>query len=273
MSRRPKRLPVGFETAEIAERRRDRMIRILQRDPDRFATQIDMLQKCVRGAECRQRNCDVCMRATRLRLMREGCKHFRSMALSGELITVSIVLPDETSPAHLGPRDFRRLRSRLDQRLRRTPLPVPLYIAGIDVSLNEKDGQSHWQPQLYVVTLAENEKALRDEFGDPDSEERLVRVSLCTDLCSVLTYALKTEFVRRVSYIDETGRWNTRKVGLSNSKRRVVAWWLRDAGCWDTVFLMGLTRRGDRLVRLRRQSNLSFSKRPKVPRRARVRPY
>jgi hypothetical protein len=272
----PKCLPAGFETADLAERRRDRMIRVLQRDPERFATQIDMLEKCVGGAECRQRNCDVCMRATRLHLLRGGCKHFRSMALSGEVIAFSIVLLNETGVAKRGPPDFRRLWSRLARRLQRIPLPVPRLIAGIDVSLNEDGGRLFWQVQLYGVTHAANEEAVWDEFDDPDSEEHVVQVSrcrsLCTDLCRVLTYAVKTQFVRRVSYIDRKGHRNTRKVGLTNSQRRLVAWWLRDVRCWDTVFLVGLTRRGDRLVPLRKRSKLSFSKRPKVPRRARARP-
>jgi hypothetical protein len=175
------------------------------------------------------------------------------MARRRELIAFSIVLPNETGHARRGPPEFRRLRSRLSRRLQRIPLPVPKLLTGIDVSLNEKRSQSHWQLQLYGVTHAANAEALRDEFGD-DRVKGLIRIRLCTDLCRVLTYAVKTQFVRRVSYIDErTGRWNTRKVGLSNSQRRLVAWWLRDVGCWDTLFFRGLTRRGDRLVSLRRR--------------------
>jgi hypothetical protein len=275
MSMRPKRPPAGIETADIAERRQDREIRIHKRDPERFSKQIDLLERCVGGSECRLRICHLCMRKTRLHLIREGCAHFWSMARSGEVIAFSIVLLNETGVAGRGPPDFRRLWSRLGRRLERIPLPVRRSIAGIDVSLNEKCGQSYWQLQLYGVTHAANKKALEDAFGD-DRVKRLVRISrcrsLCADLCRVLTYSLKTQFVRRVSYIDETGRWNTRKVGLSNAQRRVVAWWLRDVGCWDTLFFQGLTRRGDRLVSLRRRSKLSFSRCRKVPRRARARP-
>ena len=49
---------------------------------------------------------------------------------------------------------------------------MPQLIAGIDVSLNEKGGQSHWQLQLYGVTHAANEKALRDAFGEDRVEVR-----------------------------------------------------------------------------------------------------
>ena len=276
MRLRPICPPPGFETPNVTGRRQDREIRIHKRDPERFSKQIDLLERCVGGSECRLRICHLSMRKTRLHLLREGCKHFRSMALSGELIAFSIVLPNETGVAHRGPPDFRRLRSRLSRRLQRIRLPVLRMIAGIDVSLNEDGGRLFWQVQLYGVTHAANAKALRDEFGDPYSVERLVRISLCTDrctdLCRALTYALKTQFVRRVSYVDErTGRRNTRKVGLSNSQRRIVAYWLRDVGCWDTLFLVGLTRRGDRLVSLRRRSKLSFSKSGKVPVSARAR--
>jgi hypothetical protein len=263
-------LPPGFETTDIGERYQNLDIRILKKDPERFANEIDLLEGCVGGSECRLHICRLCLRKTRLHLVREGCRHFEPLARRRELIAFSIVLPDETGHSDRGPPEFRRLRSRLKRRLERLPLPVPLLLAGIDVSLNEKAGRSHWQLQLYGLTHAVNAETLREAFGD-DKVKGLIRIRLCTDLGRALTYALKTQFLRRISYVDRTGRWNTRKVGLSNSKRRLVAWWLRDVRCWDTVFLVGLTRRGDRLVLLRRRSKLSFSRSAKVAGSARAR--
>jgi hypothetical protein len=243
----------GIETQQIAESRQDELLRQLKRQPKRFSAQIKMLDGCVRGSECGRRICHVCMRETRQQLLREGCAHFGSMARCRELIAFSIVLPNEIGHADRGPPEFRRLRSRLERRFQRLPLSVPELIAGLDVSLNEDRGKSRWQLQAYGITRAANATALRDAFGVSGSVERPIRIRPCTHLCRALTYALKTQFVRRISYVDKTGRWNTRKVSLSASQQRVVAWWLRDAGCWDTLFFRGLTRRGDRLVALRKR--------------------
>jgi len=269
MRQRPKCLPRGFETTDIAERRRDRLIKVLQRDPERFATQIDLLYECNVRRGCGARICDICMRKTRLHLVREGCKHLGPLVRRRELIAVSIVLPNETGHVNRGPPDFRRLRARLKRRLERLPLAVPLLIAGLDVSLNEEGGRQFWQVQLYGVTHVNNTEALRDAFGRSESVEKPLQICTCTDLGAPLTYALKTQYVRRVSYRDRKGNAKTRKPWLSNSQRRVVARWLRDVGCWDTVFLVGLTRRGERLVPLRRRSKLLRGH--KVPRKTRAR--
>src|SRR5262245_52039315 len=134
MRQRPKCLPRGFGTTDIAERRRDRVIRTLQRDPERFGTLIDVLEKCVGRHECRKRVCDVCMCKARVELVREGCAHFGPMMCSREVIAFSIVLSSETGHADRGPPDFRRLRARLSRRLERLALPIPKLIAGLDVS-------------------------------------------------------------------------------------------------------------------------------------------
>jgi hypothetical protein len=253
MRERPKCLPRGFETTDIAERRRDRLIKVLQRNPERFATQIDLLYECNVRSGCGARICDICMRKARVILVREGRTQFESLGRSGQLIGYSIILGEETGDVDRGPPDFARLCSRLRRRLQRLPLPVPKLIAGLDVSLNERCGQSHWQLQLYGVTHAANEKALRKAFGVSGSIERPIRIRLCTDLPRALTYSLKTRIVRRVSYVDQkTGHWTTKKFDLRPSQQRTLAWWLRNAGCWDTMFFRGLTRRGDHLVSLRK---------------------
>ena len=104
MRLRPICLPPGFETAAIAEQRRDRLIEVLRRDPQRFAAQIDLLEECGRGSECHQRICDPCMRKARVQLVNEGLAHFGPMVRSGKLIAVSVVLANEAltlTKAHL----------------------------------------------------------------------------------------------------------------------------------------------------------------------------
>jgi hypothetical protein len=242
-------MPAGFETRQIAESRRDELLRILRKEPHRFARVIRILDDCSVRTPCGLRICDVCMRKTRLDLVREGCAHFQSLARSREVIAFSIILWDETGQVDLGPPELPKLRSRLEPLLDRLPLPVVKLIAGLDVSLNQDGRIPEWQVRLCGITHAANEQALRDTLGGLEGVER---IRTCTNLGAALTDALKMQFVRRISYADLTGRRYTHKRSLSASEERVVAWWLREAGCWGTLFFQGFTRRGERLVPLRR---------------------
>ena len=73
----------------------------------------------------------------------------------------------------LGPPELPKLRSRLEPRLDRLPLPVVKLIAGLDLSLNQDGRIPEWQVRLCGITHAANEQALRVELGGLESVEHV----------------------------------------------------------------------------------------------------
>jgi hypothetical protein len=134
-------------------------------------------------------------------------------------------------------------------------------IGGIDVSHNLVSGSK--DPGYFQVHLA---FAI---FGYPDSEAdrkklkelvkeafrveptapRPVVVKPIRNPVRQLSYLLKSTFYRRISYIGDNGRWNTRKPApvVRASEQVEIARWLDKYSMTDRLLLYGVRREGDRL--------------------------
>jgi hypothetical protein len=136
------------------------------------------------------------------------------------VVTVPAVLGDEQyDVGDLHKADLLQVNKRLQRRFQRAELPVVL--AGVDISLNEDSAGAwdpHWQVQVYGVVVGlprvEVKQRLILSFPPSNSVSRPLKVRKCDELQHALSYTIKPMFIRRVSYVDDTGRLNTRKVTL-----------------------------------------------------------
>jgi hypothetical protein len=131
---------------------------------------------------------------------------------------------------------------------------------GIDLSLNDETQKNHsiaWQPQLYAVAHANVEslsKVLRGKYRADQSARRPVQIKRCDGTANAISYAFKTDFVRRIAFRAEVGPpdhrrkcWHTRKVSLRPSEHVQAMLWMHKIGLAGRLFLRGvrMTRTGD----------------------------
>jgi hypothetical protein len=131
---------------------------------------------------------------------------------------------------------------------------------GIALSLNDdvqkKQGIA-WQPQLYAIAEADVSglsKVLRERFSPTESARRPVQIKACDGTANAISYAFKTDFVRRIAYRTEIGPpenrrkcWQTRKVSLRAGEHVQAMLWMHKIGLAGRLFLRGvrMTRTGN----------------------------
>jgi hypothetical protein len=228
------RLLPDFETEQMAFERQSQMIRALKGDDPVVKSLADQLKRCAKGSPCDLSMCPICVRKLRASFVLTALKVIRRVQRKRKLpITAfSAVLKNGRYPVgRLAKTDLPVINDRVQCQHRRAGFP--LVFAGIDISLNEDGRQtrrSHWQVQAYGVVVELDvdvvKGALQRLYPRTSSAARPLRVRECCELPEALSYVIKPEFVRRVSYIDDTGRHNTRKCGLKAAQLRnwLCAW-------------------------------------------------
>ena len=146
------------------------------------------------------------------------------------------------------------------------------WIAGaLDLSLND-DTQKKlgiaWQPQFFglanVANREEVSKALRNAYSPTKYVPRPVQMKECDGSARAISYASKTDFVKRIAYRTEVGPpenrrkcWTTRKVSLRPIEHVRAMLWMHRIGFAGRLFLRGvrMTRVGDSvgLVKIRKR--------------------
>jgi len=131
---------------------------------------------------------------------------------------------------------------------------------GIDLSLNDdtqKNQGIFWQPQLYAICCADVSnlsKVLRERFKSTEATHRPVQIKSCDGTKAAVSYAFKTEFVRRIAYWGKSASsqnpresWHTRKVSLRAVEHVQAMLWMHKIGLAGRLFLRGvrMTRNGD----------------------------
>jgi len=220
-----------FETEQTAFERQSEMIRALNGDDPAATRLADKLKACANGSPCDLSMCPICVRRLRASFVLPALKVIRRVQRKRKLpITAfSAVLKNGRYPVgNLAKIDLPVINRRVQRQHQRAQFP--LVFAGIDISLNEDGRQtrrSHWQVQAYGVVVGLDvdavKKALQRLYPRTSSAPRPLRVRECCELPEALSYVIKPEFVRRVSYIDDTGRHNTRKCSLKAAQLRELA--------------------------------------------------
>jgi hypothetical protein len=84
---------------------------------------------------------------------------------------------------------------------------IQVAIGGIDFSFNEdREGnyQPFWSPHVYVITTTRNKKGLKRElakqFPETGTTPRPIKMTPFQNTARRRSYAMKTQFVRRIGY-------------------------------------------------------------------------
>jgi hypothetical protein len=132
---------------------------------------------------------------------------------------------------------------------------------GIDLSLNDDTQKNQgivWQPQFYGLADVNDVEALssllRETYSPTNTTPRPVQIKECDGSARVISYAFKTEFVRRIAFRAEVGPpenrrkcWDTRKVSLRAGEHVQAMLWMHRVGLAGRLFLRGvrMTRTGN----------------------------
>jgi len=173
--------------------------------------------------------------------------------VSEDITAFSFALPEEQyAVGDLHKANLLQINKRLQRRYERAGLP--LVLGGVDISLNEDSAgcwSPYWQLQVYGVTvdlpLAEVKKRLAVNLPISERIPRPLRVRDCIEIHQGLSYIIKPMFIRRVSYVDPTGRLNTRKVPIKSAEMRELAVWLDQYPLTARYLLIGCRRYEDRI--------------------------
>ena len=129
-----------------------------------------------------------------------------------ELVAASVVFPDGTAqPGKLERLDLVKVRRRFTDSLNAVR-GIEWLVAGLDISLNDQTAQHRglrWQVQLYGTAEVKDRelvsKGLRKRYVSSRQVKRAIQIKSSDGSNEVISYSLKTEFVRRISYRGEAG--------------------------------------------------------------------
>ena len=253
----------GAPTADDAKKARKRCIKRLKRFSPQFpeaAKLAKILARCKRRRRCMSGACPECGRAFQ-RFFVSEVGNLSARKSEQRLASVSIAFPK-----HRTAEDQLRLLSttKLERSLSETIKDaddLAWMVGGIDLSLNDDTQKNHgvvWQPQFYgfadVTSREALSKVLRDRFIATKRAPRPVHTKECDGSTRALSYAFKTDFVRRIAYRKNVGSpenrrkcWHTRKVSLRPIEHVRAMLWLHKVGIAGRLFLRGvrMTRTGD----------------------------
>jgi hypothetical protein len=97
------------------------------------------------------------------------------------------------------------------------------------------------------LDTAEVKTRLAKLYPRNNTTPKPLRVRRCKNLALALSYMIKPYFGRRVSYIDGTGRFNTRKVPLKRPQVQELATWIDQYPLTARYALTGCRRYRDQI--------------------------
>jgi hypothetical protein len=248
-----------FETRQQTLHRKVVLIRRLIGGDDDAITVARRLNACSKHAPCESPICPACVRCLRHSFIKGGMACCIADILErgnvpGEhVVAFSGALSEEQyAVGELHKADFKKLNKRLQRRFQRAGLPHVL--AGVALCLNEDSTRRwppSWQLQVYGVVVGlprlEVKKRIAANLPISESIPRPLKVRSRGELADALSYIIKPMFVRRVSYVDTTGPFNTRKVPIKSAEMRELAVWLDQYPLTARYLLTGCRRYGDRI--------------------------
>ena len=165
-------------------------------------------------------------------------------ANSTPLSAVSIAIAENRTPEdRLHTLHTTAMKRALSYVLNKAP-GISWVAGGIDLSLNDdtqKGSDIGWLPQFYGFVATSDIKTLSDllrkRYPKTKQAPRPVQVKACDGSTEALSYGFKSEFVRRVAYRDQQGRWNTRKISLPPKHHVQAMLWMHKIGLSGRLFL------------------------------------
>ena len=244
----------GQLSAEIANAKRQKLVKRLRKVSGAFAKAAelaDSVEKCASRRRCKSQACPECTRAFQRWFVASVSEFARADAKRGHhLVALSLAPPAAyASPGRLSTLDMEKINSELCESLFRDS-NVQWGAVCADISLNDltqKGLKVIWQAQFYgfLKVRDKNEllRTLRAAFPSCEAVSRPVRLRKYDASRYATSYALKTEFVRRISYWDSNGRypcWHTRKCTLKAREHIELMIMLAECGFEKRVIFYGI---------------------------------
>jgi hypothetical protein len=219
-----------------------------------------ILARCKRRRRCMSGACPQCTGAFQ-RWFVAQVVDLASKADPGELKSISIIFQKhQTADEQLNALGTTGMKRSLSQTVKDAD-GLEWMAGGIDLSLNDdrqkKQGIA-WQPQFYGLADVNDVEALsnllRGTYSPTKPAPRPVQIKECDGSTKVISYAFKTDFVRRIAYRTEVGPsdnrrkcWHTRKVSLRAGEHVQAMLWMHRVGLAGRLFLRGvrMTRTGN----------------------------
>jgi hypothetical protein len=154
--------------------------------------------------------CPVCGRAFQRWFVAEVGK-LADAADHGDLNSISLIFSEYRTPEdQLTASDTVKMMRSLSETIKNA-IGLGWIAGGVDISLNDgrqkKQGIA-WQPQIYVIAHGDMDavrKLLRDKYSRTELVTRPVLIKRCDGTAQAISYAFKTDFIRRISYQKEVG--------------------------------------------------------------------
>ena len=249
--------PTSKEAHETRSRYIKRLLRFSSQFPDARKL-AGILASCDRRQRCMSGACPECLRAFQRWFVFQVLK-LTSGGGSADLRCVSVVLQNyRTADDKLDELNPVSVKRSISATINKSN--VTWVVGGIDLSLNDdtqKNQEIAWQPQLYAIAQVTDldilSTALSDKYKSTKIVRRPVQAKKCDGTARAISYAFKTQFVRRVAYRTKVGPpgnrrkcWHTRKVFLCPSEHVHALLWMHSVGFSGRLFLHGLrmTRTG-----------------------------
>lgn len=252
----------GAPKSKDAKNTRKRYIKRLWRFSSQFPEVkrlANVLTRCRPRRRCMSGACPECGRAFQRWFVFEVAK-LAGNADAADLKSISIIFSKHrTAEDQLPTLDTTGMKRSMSETIKDADR-LTWMVGGVDLSLNDdtqKKRDIAWQPQLYAIANADIDplsKVLRDTFRPDKIARRPVQIKECDGSTKAISYAFKTEFVRRFAYRTEVGPlencrkcWHTRKVSLRAGEHAQTMLWMHKVGFSGRLFLRGvrMTRIGN----------------------------
>jgi len=246
----------GAPTSNDAKKARKSYIKRLRRFAHQFPEAkklANVLARCKRRRHCMSGACPECGRAFQ-RWFVSQVEALTGNADPNNLNSTSIVfLNHRTAEDKLAALDATGMKRSISETIKDAD-GLRWMAGGIDLSLNDdwqKNQGIAWQPQFYgladVTNVGSLSNLLRGTYSPTKKAPRPVQIKKCDGSTKVISYALKTDFVRRIAYRTEVGPperrrkcWHTRKVSLRASEHVQAMLWMHKIGLAGRLFLHGV---------------------------------
>ncbi len=280
-------LPAKFESVEIANARRLKLVTSLSHDPELARRpEVEALLACTPETPCGREGCPVCMRTFREQLLMEAYR----LGLHDAVWTRASIVPAgwRVQPGKLENFWLKKAVRLLRKWLERSEIRDAVVIGGIDVSFNTFGNQAlGWQFHVYFLINRPKSEALRQAIKSAFRLDPNVRFPLtlkevrATEFAKTLSYSYKSTFKRSSGYIekrrmkaDGSPRKNSHPLPLPLGKLRELSSALAQYPIGSRLILRNAIRTtspGGELrmsLRVQPQAVSSRSKRKRRPRRA-----
>lgn len=230
-----------FETRDdVRSRRRSQLRRLARLGITKPQRRISKLTACVSDRGCENVGtcpaaCHVASRIERARLMVRIWERLQDCEGDQWLITIvnDAWRQDEGELYACNPATLLKWIDRRLDRLGRIKSNLK-GVAGVDVSVNEREGECFWQPHLHLLAAGVDKAKLKEALSLKTSPQThkpvMFKPVQRSELATSVGYVLKRTVEKRVAYLDEEGRQRQRSVKVpSNAVAEHDIWLLRQS--------------------------------------------